>query len=97
MKKTQTILMVTVLLIFSIYLNLGVQSACSLEQQIDSPAPSTKEERSLTSSEISSIIHEKVQREQATQQSYYNPASISIAILIVGVVTYFVIKWDKKN
>lgn len=80
--------MATVLFIFSIYLNLSVQSACSLEQQIDSPAPSTKE---------GSIIHEKVQREQATQQSYYNPASISIAILIVGLVTYFVIRWDKEN
>lgn len=87
--------MVAVLWILSIYLN--PQFVCSLEQQIETSDFFIEEEKSLTSSEISNIIHEKMQSEKIEKQSYYNPASISIAILVVGVVTYFVIKWDKKN
>lgn len=72
----------------------------TLAEQVE-PIPTSQElyenGNTLSDSEISSIIHEKIQSEQDEIKSHYNPVSVSIAILIVASVAFLIIRWEKKN
>lgn len=73
---------------------LPLRYVCANESYQNTTTP--QEERPLTSSEINSIIHEKIQNEKAEEKSHYTPLSVFLSIIIVVSVAYIIIKWDKK-